>query len=152
MRGLLRRRLVRCVNRLRRVAQAVLVELPLRELLPEIDRRKGAVRAEGEQARLRECRRLLHLARAAARSQRAIEGFCVLRETAPWRNCSMATAAEVKRARRAKRAAATLDDPPPQPILRAASANDCVATKLGWLTQYQWGTADATAAPTVPEV
>ena len=67
-------------------------------------------------------------------------------------NCSMATAAEVKRARRAKRAAATLDDPPPQPILRAASANDCVATKLGWLTQYQWGTADATAAPTVPEV
>lgn len=76
----------------------------------------------------------------------------VPRETAPWRNCSMATAAEVKRARRAKRAAATLDDPPPQPILRAASANDCVATKLGWLTQYQWGTADATAAPTVPEV
>ena len=76
----------------------------------------------------------------------------VLSETAPWRNCSMATAAEVKRARRAKRAAATLDDPPPQPILRAASANDCVATKLGWLTQYQWGTADATAAPTVPEV
>ena len=64
------------------------------------------------------------------------------------------TAAELKVAKRAKRAAVTLDDPPPQPVLRAASADDCVTTKLGWLAQFQYSTAtaDVTAAPTAPEV
>ena len=105
------------MNRLRRVAQAVLVELPLRELLPEIDRRKGAVRAEGEQA-----------------GRGAVD--CSIWQGVPRtpagallsRNCSMAKllhgdgGRELKRARARERAAATLDDPPPQPILRAASA------------------------------
>ena len=63
------------------------------------------------------------------------------------------TAAELKVAKRAKRAAATLDDPPPQPVLRAASADDCVTTKLGWLAQFQYSTAtaDVTAALTAPD-